>query len=58
MPPQIAKVQGAHVTTTCSTRNVDYVTQQLGADVAIDYTQVGRLPCFVCARVVWLPGDA
>lgn len=36
---QIAKVQGAHVTTTCSTRNVDYVTQQLGADVAIDYTQ-------------------
>ena len=58
VPAQIAKAQGAHVTTTCSTRNVDYVTQQLGADVAIDYTQVGRLPCFVCARVVWLPGDA
>lgn len=36
---QIAKAQGAHVTTTCSTRNVEFVTQQLGADVAIDYTQ-------------------
>lgn len=36
---QIAKAHGAHVTTTCSTRNVEFVTQQLGADVAIDYTQ-------------------
>lgn len=38
---QIAKAQGAHVTTTCSGRNVEFVTRQLGADVAIDYTQVG-----------------
>lgn len=36
---QIAKAQGAHVTTTCSGRNVEYVTQQLGADEAIDYTK-------------------
>ena len=43
LPPtlQIAKAQGAHVTTTCSGRNVEFVTRQLGADVAIDYTQVG-----------------
>jgi NADPH-dependent curcumin reductase CurA len=37
---QIAKGQGAHVTTTCSGQNVDYVTKTLGADEAIDYTQV------------------
>ncbi len=39
-PLQIAKAHGAHVTTTCSTRNVEYVTKELGADVAIDYTKV------------------
>lgn len=35
---QIAKAQGAFVATTCSTRNVEFVTQVLGADQAIDYT--------------------
>lgn len=35
---QIAKARGLHVTTTCSTRNIDFCTKELGADVAIDYT--------------------
>src|SRR5689334_22139119 len=35
---QIAKAQGAHVTTTCSARNVDFV-KLLGADVAVDYSK-------------------
>ncbi|KAI3424236.1 hypothetical protein D9Q98_009592 [Chlorella vulgaris] len=35
---QIAKAQGAHVTTTCRTANVAWVMDTLGADVAIDYT--------------------
>jgi len=35
---QIAKAQGFHVTTTCSTRNVDFVTS-LGADVVINYNE-------------------
>ncbi|PSC73044.1 NADPH:quinone reductase isoform A [Micractinium conductrix] len=35
---QIAKAHGAHVTTTCSTRNVEFL-KGLGADEAIDYTQ-------------------
>ncbi len=34
---QIAKARGLHVTTTCSARNVDFCTKELGADVAIDY---------------------
>lgn len=38
---QIAKAQGAHVTTTCRTANVAWVMDTLGADVAIDYTMVG-----------------
>ncbi|PNH05219.1 Reticulon-4-interacting protein 1, mitochondrial [Tetrabaena socialis] len=36
---QIAKAQGAYVATTCSGRNVEFVTQELGADLAIDYTK-------------------
>ncbi|GLC46509.1 hypothetical protein PLESTF_000987900 [Pleodorina starrii] len=36
---QIAKTQGAYVAATCSTRNTDFVTRELGADRAIDYTQ-------------------
>lgn len=36
---QIAKAHGAHVTTTCSSRNVDLVTQEFGADVAMDYSE-------------------
>lgn len=35
---QIAKAHGAHVTATCSTRNVEFVTRELGADEAVDYT--------------------
>ncbi|CAG8219566.1 unnamed protein product [Penicillium salamii] len=34
---QIAKELGCHVTTTCSTRNVDFV-RGIGADVVIDYS--------------------
>nr|POE64835.1 zinc-type alcohol dehydrogenase-like protein c16a3.02c [Quercus suber] len=34
---QIAKAIGAHVTVTCSKRNIDLCTQ-LGADVVVDYT--------------------
>jgi len=33
---QIAKILGCHVTTACSTANVDFC-QQLGADVVLDY---------------------
>ncbi len=32
---------GAYVATTCSTRNLEFVTKELGADEACDYTQVG-----------------
>ncbi|KUJ10527.1 putative zinc-type alcohol dehydrogenase-like protein C16A3.02c [Mollisia scopiformis] len=35
---QIAKVVGCHVTTTCSTRNVD-LCKSLGADEVVDYTK-------------------
>jgi NADPH:quinone reductase-like Zn-dependent oxidoreductase len=34
---QIAKVLGCHVTTTCSTKNVEFC-RELGADEVIDYT--------------------
>ncbi len=34
---QLAKKLGAHVATTCSTRNIDLV-KELGADVVVDYT--------------------
>ncbi|CAK7273212.1 putative secondary metabolism biosynthetic enzyme [Sporothrix epigloea] len=33
----IAKALGCHVTTTCSTANVEHVRRQLGADDVIDY---------------------
>eukprot|EP00775_Hariotina_reticulata_P013537 gene13537-13663_t len=36
---QIAKAQGAFVATTCGTRNVQFVTEVLNADQAIDYTK-------------------
>ncbi|KAE8443898.1 hypothetical protein EG329_001307 [Mollisiaceae sp. DMI_Dod_QoI] len=35
---QIAKIVGCHVTTTCSTRNVE-LCRSLGADVVVDYTK-------------------
>jgi reticulon-4-interacting protein 1, mitochondrial len=35
---QLMKAWGAHVASTCSTRNVEFV-RQLGADVVVDYTK-------------------
>jgi NADPH:quinone reductase-like Zn-dependent oxidoreductase len=40
---QIAKILGLHVTTTTSTKNIDFV-RQLGADAVVDYTQHEPLP--------------
>jgi alcohol dehydrogenase len=40
---QIAKILGLHVTTTTSTKNVDFV-RQLGADAVVDYTKHEPLP--------------
>jgi NADPH:quinone reductase-like Zn-dependent oxidoreductase len=40
---QIAKILELHVTTTTSTRNVDFV-RQLGADAVVDYTRHEPLP--------------
>jgi NADPH:quinone reductase-like Zn-dependent oxidoreductase len=40
---QIAKILDLHVTTTTSTRNVDFV-RQLGADAVVDYTKHEPLP--------------
>ncbi|HEU4733689.1 MAG TPA: NADP-dependent oxidoreductase [Kofleriaceae bacterium] len=40
---QIAKILGLHVTTTTSTKNIDFV-RQLGADAVVDYTRGEPLP--------------
>lgn len=47
LPLQIAKAHGAHVTATCSTRNVEFVTRELGADEAVDYTTVSHPAAWV-----------
>lgn len=39
MGRQIAKAQGAWVATTCSGKNTAFVSETLGADLAIDYTK-------------------
>ncbi|KAJ5825881.1 hypothetical protein N7474_003019 [Penicillium riverlandense] len=48
---QIAKQMGCHVTTTCSTRNVEFC-RGLGADEVIDYTAVEDLPAELRTRGV------
>jgi NADPH:quinone reductase-like Zn-dependent oxidoreductase len=45
---QIAKILGLEVTTTTSTKNVDFV-RELGADHVVDYTQHAPLPANVDA---------
>ena len=40
---QLAKILGLHVTTTTSTKNVDFV-RELGADAVVDYTKGEPLP--------------
>ncbi|KAL0026766.1 hypothetical protein WJX77_000264 [Trebouxia sp. C0004] len=47
---QLAKIQGLHVTATCSTPSVTFVKQELGADVVIDYTQQSLLDACKGAR--------
>lgn len=46
---QIAKKQGCHVTTTCSTANVD-LCKDLGADVVVDYKKQGVLEALKSAE--------
>lgn len=48
---QIAKQLGCHVTTTCSTRNIEFV-RSLGADEVIDYTSTDDLVSFLRRRGV------
>ncbi|MEO8703732.1 MAG: NADP-dependent oxidoreductase [Kofleriaceae bacterium] len=40
---QIAKILGLHVTTTTSTKNIEFV-RELGADAVVDYTKSEPLP--------------
>ncbi|KAJ5776201.1 uncharacterized protein N7511_001212 [Penicillium nucicola] len=48
---QIAKVMGCHVTTTCSTKNVEFC-RGLGADEIIDYSVEEDLVAGLCGRGV------
>jgi NADPH:quinone reductase-like Zn-dependent oxidoreductase len=54
---QIAKILGLHVTTTTSTKNVEFV-QQLGADAVVDYTKHEPLPTGLDGAFDTLGGDA
>jgi hypothetical protein len=52
---QIAKILGLEVTTTTSTKNVDFV-RELGADHVVDYTQHAPLPASLDAAFDSLGG--
>ena len=54
---QIAKILGLEVTTTTSTKNVDFV-KSLGADHVVDYTKNEPLPTGLDAVFETLGGDA
>ena len=54
---QIAKILGLHVTTTTSTKNVDFV-RELGADAVLDYTKHEPLPSELDAVFDTLGGDS
>ncbi len=54
---QIAKILGLEVTTTTSTKNIDFV-RSLGADHVVDYTKHEPLPTGLDAVFETLGGDA
>ena len=54
---QIAKILGLEVTTTTSTKNVDFV-RELGADHVVDYTKHEPLPTSLDAVFETLGGDS
>lgn len=48
---RIAKSRGWRVLSTCSSRNVDFVKNQLRADEVIDYTAVSSLPGEILSKL-------
>lgn len=54
---QLAKILGLEVTTTTSTKNIEFVTQ-LGADHVVDYTKQEPLPTGLDAVFETLGGDS